>query len=74
MHTETNAPKGKPIAKTGRPAGDHGTAAQAVKWLLYVNPDHDSANAVEFLRAWDQGDAAAEWPEFYDWLNRQTVQ
>jgi len=54
---------------TSRPFGDHGTASQAIEWLLNVNRDTDPGNAVEFLRAWQQGNAATEWPEFYVWLN-----
>jgi hypothetical protein len=54
---------------TGRPAGDHGTANQAIEYALNVAEDHE---APDFLRAWQQGDLG-EWPEFYDWLKTQEI-
>lgn len=59
--------------RTGRPFGDHGTASQAIDFVL--DPDNlddaDPANQVEFLRAWREGGAAEEWPEYYQWLAEQ---
>jgi hypothetical protein len=48
----------------------HGTGEQAIKWLVeeYREFEHDA-----FLRMWHQGDAEAEWPEFYEWLDRQPI-
>ena len=53
--------------RTGRPLGDHGTASQAIEFLLY----HRQApgEETEFLKAWQEGDLA-DWPEFYEWLAR----
>lgn len=50
--------------RTGRPLGDHGTCLQAINYALDVE---GSGEAVEFLRAWREGDLE-EWPEFYAWL------
>jgi hypothetical protein len=51
---------------TGRPFGDHGTAAQALEWAL--NHYGDQFEGLDFLRAWQTGEAWEEWPEFYEWL------
>lgn len=56
--------------RTGRPWGDHGTASQALEWAL-DGGDSDLGNQIEFLRAWREGDAFDEWPEFYGWLASQ---
>lgn len=53
--------------RTGRPVGDHGTAAQAIEWALDQNDDYAGVDC--FLRAWREGDLG-EWPEFYEWLTR----
>lgn len=46
----------------------HGTASQAIEWVLHVNKDlqHEV-----FLKSWQEGDAEACWPEFYEWLDKQ---
>lgn len=46
----------------------HGTANQAIEWVLHVNRDGQEQ---EFLSAWQCGDAQEDWPEFYAWLDRQ---
>jgi len=53
-------------AATGRPFGDHGTGEQAIEWIL----DHSGMawEADTFLRAWREGSAADEWPDYYEWL------
>ncbi len=56
--------------RTGRPLGDHGTAAQAIEYALEVIPRSDCPEPDTFLRAWREGDLE-EWPEFYDWLRTQ---
>lgn len=53
---------------TGREFGDHGTANQAIEWLLDHSSDTELANGHEFLRAWREGWAWEAWPEFYEWL------
>jgi hypothetical protein len=54
--------------RTGRQAGNHGTANQALEYALDVH-EADPGNQLEFLRAWREGDLADEWPDFYTWLN-----
>lgn len=54
------------------PRSNHGTGEQAIDWLLNVNRDSDSMNNMEFLRAWQNGEAEKEWPEFYEWLDKQS--
>ncbi len=61
--------RGRFDPRTGRRYGDHGTAAEALEWILGPGDDNDPANTVEFLRAWDEGRAWEEWPEFYCWLD-----
>lgn len=49
---------------------NHGTGEQAIEWCL----NHNGIVGLEaeaFLKAWQQGDAEAEWPEFYEWLDAQ---
>lgn len=53
---------------TGRPFGDHGTCAQAIAWIFSHGDQSDPADRQEFLRAWREGSAWEEWPEFYHWL------
>lgn len=50
---------------TGRPLGDHGTADDAVAFVL--DNVGDDIEALSFLRYWDAGDVRA-WPDFYPWL------
>lgn len=50
---------------TGRPYGDHGTADDAIAFVL-DNPGRD-IEAESFLRYWDVGDLRG-WPEYYAWL------
>lgn len=50
--------------RTGRPFGDHGTALQAITFVLDINRTHEK---LAFLRSWRCGDLA-EWPEYYAWL------
>ena len=45
----------------------HGTGEQAIAWAV----DHVGFEADTFLRAWQQGDAEKEWPDFYKWLDAQ---
>lgn len=47
---------------------DHGTANQAIEWVLHVNRDGQER---EFLEVWQQGCAEDEWPDFYEWLDKQ---
>lgn len=58
--------------RTGRPFGDHGTANQAIEYALDASKhDFDVANQIEFLKAWREGGAFEEWPEFYAGLADQ---
>lgn len=50
---------------TGRPFGDHGTADDALAFVL--DNAGDDIEALSFLRYWDAGDVRA-WPTFYPWL------
>lgn len=47
---------------------DHGTHAQALEFALNVHDD--TLQTYEFLKAWREG-ALDEWPEYYEWLERQ---
>jgi len=49
---------------------DHGTANQAIAWVLYENQDGQER---EFLTAWLTGDAESDWPDYYEWLDTQNV-
>ena len=53
---------------TNRPWGDHGTADDAIEFLLDVR--QVAGEETEFLKAWREGDLR-EWPEYYEWLNRK---
>lgn len=56
----------------GRPFGEHGTADQAVTFLL----DHSGlflAEAQDFLDAWRHGDLEV-WPEFNTWLAGRRIE
>jgi hypothetical protein len=54
---------------TDRPFGDHGTAEQAIDFMLDVH-EPDCGNQIEFLRNWREGNLS-EWPEFYAWLSKK---
>lgn len=56
--------------ETNRPIGDHGTAADAIDFAL----DHEGGDCDTFLRRWREGDAASEWPDFYEWLAKRERQ
>jgi hypothetical protein len=56
--------------KTGRPFGDHGTAAQAIEFALDSGDSYFEVDT--FLRHWREGDLD-EWPEFYAWLADQSL-
>lgn len=55
---------------TGRPFGDHGTAQDAIDFLM-AELDN-TLDRGDFIEDWTHGDLDA-WPEFYDWLNRRAV-
>lgn len=52
--------------RTGRPFGDHGTASDAISFLLDVQ--QAPGEETTFLRCWREGNLD-EWPEYYEWLN-----
>lgn len=52
--------------RTGRPAGDHGTALQAIQYAV----EWERLEADTFLKCWLEGDLD-EWPEFYEWLKKE---
>lgn len=50
-------------------ASNHGTALQAVEWAI----EHcDDSDPMVFMRQWFEGNAREEWPEYYEWLGRQS--
>lgn len=49
--------------RTGRAYGDHGTALQAIQYVVA----YQRFEADTFLKCWLEGDLD-EWPEFYTWL------
>lgn len=51
---------------TGRPLGDHGTAQDAIDYVLGSGALYHEVADV-FLTAWREGNLG-EWPEFYAWL------
>ena len=51
--------------RTGRPAGDHGSTDEALRFALDVQAD--TLQTYEFLKAWREGNLK-DWPEFYIWL------
>ncbi|KTT68249.1 hypothetical protein [Sphingomonas sanguinis] len=57
--------------QTGRSVGDHGTGEQAIEFILNHSDDHDLNNMEAFLKAWQEGSAYEEWPEYYAWLSKQ---
>lgn len=56
--------------RTGRPFGDHGSALDAINFLLshHQAPGEEAA----FLRRWREGDLG-EWPEYYEWLSARAA-
>lgn len=68
--TMPDTARSTPAFATGRPPGDHGDAAAAIDFALDEH-EADPANQVEFLRAWREGAAGDEWPEFYAWLAKR---
>lgn len=56
---------------TGRPVGDHGTGDQAIDFILNHAEDHNLFEMEAFLKAWQDGSAYEEWPEYYAWLSTQ---
>lgn len=54
--------------RTGRQYGDHGSAADAVDFLL--DSHQAPGEETEFLKSWRQG-SLDEWPEFYEWLAKR---
>lgn len=52
---------------TGLTWGDHGTAQQALHWIMHVADDTDPYNTLDFLKCWEEGDLT-DWPEYYTWL------
>lgn len=70
---EEQAAPALPDPKTGRKAGDHGTAQDVVDFLLAQESDIPPGEETAFLQGWRDGDLG-EWPEFYDWLaHREAV-
>jgi hypothetical protein len=55
--------------RTGRTFGDHGTAADAIGYLLDMDNPREIADGEvwEFIKDWAMGDLDA-WPDFYVWL------
>lgn len=51
-----------------RKPGDHGTANQALEWVL--DQPIPAIDVELFLRAWQLGDLD-EWPDFNLWLSGQ---
>jgi hypothetical protein len=46
----------------------HGTGEQAIEWIINQSGSYETS---KFLRQWQQGNAEKEWPEFYEWLDKQ---
>lgn len=57
--------------RTGLPYGDHGTAQEAIDYLLSDGGQQAPGEETAFLRNWLVGDLDREWPEYYDWLQAQ---
>ena len=56
---------------TGRPFGDHGTAQDAIDFILdYRVSDFGPGEESDFLEGWNEGDLKG-YPEFYDWLKEK---
>lgn len=56
--------------RTGRPLGDHGTANDAIDFVLDGGTEIAPGEETTFLAAWREGDLE-EWPEFYPWLAKR---
>lgn len=56
---------------TGREYGNHGTFDQALEFAVGdgLPATLDVNDPEAFLRAWRDGSAWEEWPEFYSWLD-----
>lgn len=55
--------------RTKRPYGDHGTALDAIEFALeLVSQGGGPGDGEDFLRAWRDGSAPEEYPEFYEAL------
>jgi len=54
---------------TGRPYGDHGTAVQAIAYVLDTTQSAWTQETT-FLKCWTEGELK-DWPEFYVWLAQQ---
>jgi hypothetical protein len=54
--------------KTGLPYGDHGTANEAIDYLLSPEGAQAPGEETIFLRCWREGADADEWPDYYAWL------
>jgi len=48
----------------------HGTANDAIEFVVSGAANCGPGEEVEFLRAWQQG-TLDEWPEYYNWLGRR---
>jgi len=67
----TPTPQSKMVGidpRTGRPIGDHGTALQAIDWVLNKGGSDARCEMEVFLKNWMEGNLD-EWPEFYAWLS-----
>jgi len=54
---------------TGLPYGEHGKSVEALEWALDVGDRvRELDDAKLFMRAWRDGSAWEEWPEYYHWL------
>jgi hypothetical protein len=54
----------------GHPIGDHGTALQAINWVLNHGGPDARCEIEAFLKNWMEGNLD-EWPEFYAWLAKE---
>lgn len=52
---------------TGRRFGDHGTAQNAIDFVLSNGGEAGVGETEAFLRCWTEGDLGG-WPDFYAWL------
>lgn len=53
-----------------RPVGDHGTAQDAIDFVLDGRAEFPPGEVELFLNAWRTGELE-EWPEFYTWLTKR---
>ena len=56
--------------RTGRPFGDHGTALNAVEFIV-ERREHTPGEEAAFLAAWLEGRTLDEWPDYYAWLRNR---